>query len=100
MSEDRPPLVPRFAGQGYTDEDLAARRAWLAEVTGCSLPTIAAGVIPGPAMRGNVENPIGSAQVPLGVAGPLRVCGEHADGIFYVPLATTEGVLVRSYERG
>ena len=38
--------------------------------------------------------------MPLGLAGPLRVRGEHAQGTFYVPLATTEGALVRSYERG
>jgi hydroxymethylglutaryl-CoA reductase (NADPH) len=51
-------------------------------------------------MRGNIENPVGAVQVPLGVAGPLHVEGEHAQGLFYVPLATTEGALVRSYERG
>ncbi|HEX5758318.1 MAG TPA: hydroxymethylglutaryl-CoA reductase, partial [Thermoanaerobaculia bacterium] len=51
-------------------------------------------------MRGNVENPIGAAQVPVGLVGPLRVEGEHARGVFYVPFATTEGALVRSYERG
>jgi hydroxymethylglutaryl-CoA reductase (NADPH) len=56
--------------------------------------------IPSEAMRGNVENPVGSVQMPLGVAGPLAVRGEHAQGVFYVPLATTEGALVRSYERG
>jgi len=39
-------------------------------------------------------------QMPLGVAGPLLVEGDHARGTFYVPLATTEGALVRSYERG
>jgi hydroxymethylglutaryl-CoA reductase (NADPH) len=38
--------------------------------------------------------------MPLGIAGPLLVEGGHARGTFYVPLATTEGALVRSYERG
>lgn len=97
---DRLALVPRFHGQGYEDTEIAARRAWLEQVAGCELPTVGASAIPGPAMRGNVENPIGAAQVPLGVAGPLLVRGEHAQGTFYVPLATTEGALVRSYERG
>src|SRR5258707_722594 len=30
----------------------------------------------------------------------LRVNGEHADGEFLIPLATTEGTLVASYNRG
>jgi hydroxymethylglutaryl-CoA reductase (NADPH) len=38
--------------------------------------------------------------VPIGLAGPLRINGEHAQGDFYVPLATTEGTLVASYSRG
>ncbi len=105
-ADDAPPrrerlaLVPRFAGQGYSDDEIAQRRAWLEETTGCALPTIGAGAIAGPDMRGNVENPIGAAQIPLGVAGPLLVRGEHAQGTFYVPFATTEGAVVRSYERG
>ena len=37
---------------------------------------------------------------PIGVAGPLLVNGEHAQGEFYVPLATAEGTLVASYNRG
>jgi hydroxymethylglutaryl-CoA reductase (NADPH) len=96
----RPGLVPRFPGQGYSDEELAQRRAWLEETVGHALPLVGAGGIAGPAMRGNIENPIGAVQVPLGVAGPLLVRGEHAQGTFYVPFATTEGALVRSYERG
>ena len=31
---------------------------------------------------------------------PIRILGEHAQGDFYVPLATTEGTLVASYNRG
>ena len=51
-------------------------------------------------MKGRIENPIGTVQIPLGIAGPLQVNGLHAIGTFYIPLATTEGALVRSYERG
>jgi len=48
----------------------------------------------------NIENMIGAVQVPLGVAGPLRINGDHANGEFYIPLATTEGALVASAHRG
>jgi hydroxymethylglutaryl-CoA reductase (NADPH) len=48
----------------------------------------------------NIENPIGATQIPLGVAGPLRIVGEHVSGDFYIPLATTEGALVASVSRG
>ena len=48
----------------------------------------------------NIENFIGVAQIPVGIAGPLRVNGVHANGDFQVPLATTEAALVASYNRG
>ncbi len=51
-------------------------------------------------LPGNIENFTGVAQVPIGIAGPLLINGEHAQGEFYVPLATTEGSLVSSYNRG
>ncbi len=93
-------LVPRMKDQGYTGQSVERRRDWLEQKTGCRLLHVGAHSIPSEEMRGNCENPIGAVQMPLGVAGPLRVNGLHADGIFYVPLATTEGALVRSYERG
>src|SRR6187551_531470 len=43
---------------------------------------------------------VGVSQVPIGLAGPLLVDGEHARGEFYVPMATAEGTLVASYNRG
>ncbi|NPA23546.1 MAG: hydroxymethylglutaryl-CoA reductase (NADPH) [Crenarchaeota archaeon] len=48
----------------------------------------------------NCENTIGIVQVPLAVAGPLKVDGRYAKGSFYIPLATTEGALVASINRG
>lgn len=93
-------LVPRMSQQGYAQPYVERRRQWLEGKTACRLLHIGAHSIPGDEMRGNIENPIGAAQMPLGVAGPLLINGTEAQGTFYVPLATTEGALVRSYERG
>lgn len=52
------------------------------------------------AMKANIENFIGVAQVPMGVAGPVQVKGDFANGLYHIPLATTEGALVASVNRG
>ena len=49
---------------------------------------------------GNIENFTGVIQVPLGFAGPITINGEHAKGDFIIPMATSEGTLVASYNRG
>ncbi|MEM3033231.1 MAG: 3-hydroxy-3-methylglutaryl-CoA reductase, partial [Nitrososphaerota archaeon] len=48
----------------------------------------------------NCENTIGAVSIPVGVAGPIRVEGSYARGEYYIPLATTEGALVASVNRG
>ncbi len=46
------------------------------------------------------ENLIGAVTIPVGVAGPLKLHGEYVNGEYYIPLATTEGALVASVNRG
>lgn len=48
----------------------------------------------------NIENSIGVLQLPMGIAGPLKVNGEYCQREVYVPLATSEGALVASVNRG
>jgi hydroxymethylglutaryl-CoA reductase len=51
-------------------------------------------------LKGNVENPIGLAKIPIGVVGPILIHGHHVDGYVICPFATTEGALVASATRG
>lgn len=50
----------------------------------------------------NIENLIGATQIPLGIAGPLKIRSTINDKrhTVYIPLATTEGALVASLSRG
>jgi hydroxymethylglutaryl-CoA reductase (NADPH) len=91
--------VPR-QDDDYTATAARRRMAFLAEATGTRPEHIGRYSFDPAVMAGNVENFIGAAQLPIGIAGPLLVDGEHARGTFYVPLATTEGALVASYNRG
>jgi hydroxymethylglutaryl-CoA reductase (NADPH) len=78
----------------------AETRDWLAERTGMALRCISQTAFSIEETRGKTENVIGAAHLPIGVAGPLIIKGDHANGTFYVPLATTEGTLVATYQHG
>lgn len=92
--------IPRFVPHDHTEEAAAQRRSFLEARTGVALTHTGHYSVDPSETAGNIENYTGVVQVPLGFAGPLRVDGEHARGDFYVPLATTEGTLVASYNRG
>src|ERR1700712_5399203 len=93
------PKIPRQSND-FAAEAAAARRAFATEHTGAALEHVGSFSLDPAELPGNVEGFMGVAQVPIGLAGPLLVDGEHAKGEFYVPLATTEGTLVASYSRG
>ena len=100
MPEARATAVPRHKDNDYTNEAAAERRAFVQSRTGVELRDVGAYSFDPSAVAGNVENFIGVAQVPIGLAGPLKFNGEHARGDVYIPMATTEGTLVASYNRG
>jgi hydroxymethylglutaryl-CoA reductase (NADPH) len=83
------------------DEAIALRRKYIEEETSSALPAVGNYTIPvDQVVVKNIENMIGCIQLPVGVAGPLIVKGEYAAGSFWIPLATTEGALVASVNRG
>ena len=51
-------------------------------------------------LRHNIENPIGIARIPVGVAGPLIFNGQSVQDRIVVPMATTEALIVASATRG
>lgn len=92
--------IPRDREDDYAPEPIKARQEFIRAQTGSSLGQVSSYSLDPATLAGNVENFVGVAQVPIGLAGPLLVNGEHAQGDFLVPLATTEGTLVASYNRG
>ena len=96
---DRIP-IPRDPANDYTADMAQRRRDFVTGRTGTSLAHVGSFTVDPAQVAGNIENFLGVAQVPIGLAGPLRINGEQATGDFYVPLATTEGTLVASYNRG
>ena len=92
--------IPRSTTDDYTRDEAELRRHFAEDKTGASLAHVASYSFDPAILPGNIENFVGVAQVPIGIAGPLHIEGERARGNFYVPLATTEGTLVASYNRG
>jgi hydroxymethylglutaryl-CoA reductase (NADPH) len=92
--------VPYSKQDDHAPEIIEERQRFVASFSGFQLQHVDKYSFDPETTRGNIENFTGVAQVPVGLAGPLRVNGEHAEGEFLSPLATTEGTLVASYNRG
>ncbi len=93
------PRIPRDAAWSKQDQE---RRLSILAKQGITFEYLnGKKVIDDPTIfQGNIESYVGLAQIPVGVIGPLRINGLHANGDFYIPMATTEGALVASHNRG
>jgi hydroxymethylglutaryl-CoA reductase (NADPH) len=97
-SVDDPGPVP---GRGeYTERSRLRRAAWLKQHSGATLASLDGTRLDARSLTGNIENFVGSVDIPVGLAGPLLFHGEHARGHIVAPMATTEGALVASASRG
>jgi hydroxymethylglutaryl-CoA reductase (NADPH) len=92
--------VPYDKDHDYEKEVIRRRQEFVSSFTGAKLDHLTHYSFDPQETQGNIENFTGVVQVPLGFAGPLMVNGEHAKGEFLIPLATSEGTLVASYNRG
>lgn len=92
--------IPRAISNDYSADIIEERHRFLREKTSIELKHLNKYSFDPALLPGNIENFIGVAQVPIGITGPLLVNGEFAQGEFYIPLATSEGTLVASYNRG
>lgn len=92
--------IPRSSDDDYSLDIVKQRQDFIEQNTPAKLDHTRQFSFQPADMAGNIENLFGVAQVPIGLAGPLLVNGEHAQGEFYVPMATIEGTMLASYNRG
>ena len=74
--------IPRSAEDDYGTEIVEERQRFIEAQTGASLDHTKRFSFDPHEMESNIENFWGVAQIPIGVAGPLLVNGEHAQGEF------------------
>lgn len=100
-SETKPLVrVPRDQYNDYSTDIINQRQEFIHKFSGFNPDHLTRYSFDPQLVKGNVENFTGIAQVPIGIAGPLQINGEFASGEFLIPMATTEGTLVASYNRG
>jgi hydroxymethylglutaryl-CoA reductase (NADPH) len=89
--------------EAHADLDTAAeaRRLVVESQSGADLDAVGHYTFPDEdVVDSAIENFVGTTEIPLGVVGPVSVDGGAVSGEQYLPLATTEGALLASVNRG
>ncbi len=93
--------LPKVPARGlYTEDARLERLQYVRDNTDAKMERVAETTLDAKALVSNIEALVGSVEIPVGIAGPLHIKGGHADGLFYAPMATTEGALLASATRG
>jgi hydroxymethylglutaryl-CoA reductase (NADPH) len=92
--------LPKDRKDDYSKSAQKKRLDFLYQKSGFKIKHLADSAVDPRLTKGNIENFIGFSQVPVGVIGPLKIIGKYASGEYYVPLSTTEGALISSFNRG
>ncbi|PIE40831.1 MAG: hypothetical protein CSA49_06475 [Gammaproteobacteria bacterium] len=100
LSYDKASL-PKVPARGlYTEQARQERLAFVREQCDMQFEEVSKLGLDPTSLVSNIEALIGSVEIPVGIAGPLHIKGAEADGLFYAPMATSEGALVASATRG
>jgi hydroxymethylglutaryl-CoA reductase (NADPH) len=86
---------------GSTEEDRINRLEAIGRMTNDSITHLGTTSYSNKEVQGNIESYLGTIEIPVGLAGPIKMI--HEDGRLediYAPVATNEGALVASMTRG
>lgn len=102
---DRKAIDPKLNAPSYnlfTNDATQQRLEYIEECIGVEVKALSSSdlIEDHTSLHGNIEQYIGMTQIPTGITGPIQVNGTNAKGEFLVPMATTEGALIASYNRG
>ena len=91
-SSNSAPRIPRNRDDNYTPDVIRERQQFVKDHTNSSLEHVSAMSFDPSVLAGNIENPLGVAQIPIGLAGPL------VEMALLLEAAVLGGVLVRAHD--
>ncbi|MCB0368914.1 MAG: hypothetical protein KDD45_05540, partial [Bdellovibrionales bacterium] len=83
-----------------SENDRKSRVAAIRKYTGLKLNSYGTSSLDSRSVSGNIENFIGTVSIPVGYAGPLNIHFKEETLDVVAPLATSEGALISSVQRG